>query len=106
MSIFEIPVVPGTPQQFRITFGGVERLVTLKWNSYSESWVADFADASGVNFLTGVPLVTGADLFEQFAYLDLGGQLVARGSETGHDDDAVPTFDDLGTTAHLYFATP
>jgi hypothetical protein len=45
-------------------------------------------------------LVTGADLLEQFGYLDLGGAFIVQ---TDHDIDAVPTFANLGTAGRLYF---
>jgi hypothetical protein len=47
-------------------------------------------------------MVTGADLLEQFGYLGLNFALVAQ---TDNSPDTVPTFDNLGTTGHLYAIT-
>ena len=91
------------PERFRITIGGVERQVTHRWNHFAAAWVMDVTDADGVPFLTGIPLVTGADLAGQFEYLALGGQLIVQ---TDHDPEAVPTFENLGSTGHLYLVTP
>jgi hypothetical protein len=102
MTAFEIPTQP-TPQRFTITLGGVDYRVTQKWNKVISCWAIDIADSGDVPILSGVPLVTGADLLEQFTYLGIGGQLVAQ---TDHDADAVPTFDNLGSTGHLYFVLP
>lgn len=99
---FEIPTQP-SPQKFTITLGGVDYRVTQKWNVYSNCWVLDFADSSGTSLLSGVPVVTGTDLLEQFEYMDIGGQLIIQ---TDHDTDAVPTFANLGSTGHVYFVVP
>ncbi len=99
---FEIPTQP-TPQRFTITLAGVDYRITQRWNTFSSCWVIDIADAGDTPIVSGIPLVTGADLLESFAYLDIGGQLIVQ---TDHDTDAVPTFDNLGSTGHLYFVTP
>lgn len=77
--------------------------LTLKWNQNSQCWILDITDVNSIPILTGIPLVTGADLLEQFEYLGIGGQLIAQ---TDNNIDAVPTFDNLGSTGHLYFVVP
>jgi hypothetical protein len=101
MQAFEIPTTP-TPQEFAITLGGVQYRVTLKWNVASNAWVIDFADTNGVPILAGVPLVTGVDLLEPYAYLNFGGKLYAL---TDNDADAPPTFVNLGVAGRLYWVT-
>jgi hypothetical protein len=96
---FEIPLQSG-PQILSITLSGVAYQLTVWWNNQCQSWMVDIADTNGNPILTGIPLVTGADLLEQFAYLDFGGQLVCQ---TQNDPDAVPTFANLGTTGNLYW---
>lgn len=97
---FEIPL-QSVPQVFSVTLAGVTYQVTLLWRD-PNGWVIDIADVSGTLILAGIPLVTGADLLEQFGYLNLGGKLFCS---TDHDQDAPPGFDNLGSTAHLYFTT-
>ena len=99
---FEIPL-RNTPERFRVTLGGVEREIRTRWNVPAGCWVIDINESDGTPFLTGIPLVTGADLLEQFSDLEFGGQLIVQ---TDHDTDAVPTFDNLGTLGHLYFVVP
>lgn len=77
--------------------------MTIKWNPPAACWVADLSDENGNAIISGVALVTGADLLEQFGYLRFGGQLVVQ---TDHDTDAVPTFTNLGTEGHFYFLSP
>jgi hypothetical protein len=77
--------------------------IKLAWNPPLNCWVADLLDATDSAILQGVPLVTGANLLEQFSYLGLGGQLLVQ---TEGDVDAVPTFENLGSEGRLYFATP
>jgi hypothetical protein len=53
--------------------------------------------------LSGVPIITGADLLAQYAYMNFGGQLRAQ---TDGNLTAVPTYENLGNAGHLYFVTP
>lgn len=73
------------------------------WNTKANCWVVDLLDVDSVPILQGMSVITGADLLEQFAYLGLGGQLI---SQTDHDTDAVPTFENLGTSGRVFFLTP
>lgn len=99
MAAFEIPLDP-TPQTFTITLGGTEYRLTVKWNNVSACWVLDIASTLGETIIAGIPLVTGADLLEQYKYLGIKGQLIVQ---TDNSLDAVPTFDNLGINGHLYF---
>lgn len=101
MAYYEIPLSP-KPQTFSVALGGVTYQMTLKWNWVSSCWVLDIADASGNAIVNGLPLVTGGDLLDQYAHLGFSGRLIVQ---TDNDPDAVPTFDDLGSTGHLYFLT-
>lgn len=75
----------------------------LKWNTPANCWVVDMSTDDGNPVARGIPLVTGANLLEQYGYLGLGGQMFAQ---TDNNVDAVPTFANLGTTGHFYFTTP
>ncbi|VXB25340.1 conserved hypothetical protein [Burkholderia sp. 8Y] len=101
MTAYEIPL-SAKPQTFSIPLGGVTYKMTLRWNVPAEAWMLDVADASGSAMVGSIPLVTGVDLLGQYAYLGFAGQLVVQ---TDNDPAAVPTFDNLGTTGHLYFIT-
>lgn len=96
---YEIPLSP-EPQTFQIALAGVTYTLTLKWNVPANCWVLDIEDQDGIQMISGIPLVTGSDLLEQYAYLGFGGTLTA---ETDHDTCAPPTYDNLGTTGHVYF---
>jgi len=50
--------------------------------------------------LTGVPLLTGANLLEQYPQLGINGALVVV-TDNGAPDD--PTKTNLGTSSHLAF---
>lgn len=75
----------------------------MKWCPAAACWIADLTDVNGNAIVLGVPLVTGADLLEQFGYLRLGGQLIVQ---TDNDLDAVPSFTSLGKEGHFYFLSP
>jgi hypothetical protein len=64
------------------------------------SWVLDIADDIGNPILSGIPLVTGANLLSQYGYLGFGGGLYVM---TTSDPDAVPTFENLGDDGLLYW---
>ncbi|VFR31931.1 probable bacteriophage protein STY1063 [plant metagenome] len=98
MAVYEIPLSP-TPQRFSILLGGTSYQLTLR---YREGWFLDVADATGTPMLSGVPLVTGIDLLGQHRHLGFAGALRVQGA--AHPDD-VPTFDDLGVGAKLYWVT-
>jgi hypothetical protein len=95
---YEIPLTP-EPQSFQIALVGVTYSMTVVWNTVNASWMIDIADASGNPILSGIPMVTGADLLQQFAYLGFNFRLVCQ---TDNAPNVVPTFADLGATGHLY----
>lgn len=100
MATWEIPLSP-EPQRLAITLAGVAYVLTVRWRDADQGgWVLDIADGQSVPILAGVPLVTGADLLAQYAHLGFAGELIVQ---TDHDLDAVPTFENLGDTSHLYF---
>lgn len=96
---WEIPLTP-KPQTMQIFLAGVQYQLTFKWCAPAACWVVDFATADGTPVLSGVALVTGVNLLDQFAYLVFSGGLVAQ---TDHDADAVPTYENLGETGRAYF---
>ena len=99
---YEIPLSP-QPQTFNISLAGVTYGFLVTWNVVNASWMINISDSTGNPILSGIPMVTGADLLEQYSYLSFGFQLVAQ---TDNAPDVVPTFADLGTTGHLYAITP
>lgn len=113
---YEIPL-SGSPQRFAISLpmesslpGGAQGSYVMTFNYRDAApemaggcgWTIDLFDASGGPILCGVPLVTGADLLGQYAYLNLGGHLIVRSEGI---PDAVPTFDNLGSGGHLFWVT-
>lgn len=102
MTPFEIPL-QSTPQKLSIALGDTTYVLTITWNPPSQCWILSIADANNVPVAEGIALVTGADLLEQLDYLGFTGALIV---ETDHDIDALPTFENLGSTSHVYFVTP
>lgn len=97
---YEIPLSPNA-QTFQIPLAGVTYSMTIKWNWTNASWILDIADASGNPLISGIPLVTGADLLEQYGYVGIGGSLYVQ---TDNEPNVVPGYSDLGITGHVYFA--
>lgn len=97
--VVEIPLKP-TPQQLGVTLNSVDYKMNVVWNEQNQSWVMDIMDSSGSAIASGLPLVTANDLLEQLAYLGINGQMIVQ---TDFNTMAVPTFENLGDTGHLYF---
>jgi hypothetical protein len=100
MTVYEVPLSP-TPQTFGISLGGINYQMTIYW-VVGCGWVLNIADQSNAPIVNGIPLVTGADLLAQYAYLGFTGSLVVQ---TDHAADATPTFDNLGVTSHLFYVS-
>lgn len=100
VQVFDIPLKIGTPQTFLVTFGGVDYRFTLQWRDAGDGWILDIGDSGNAPLICGIPLVTGANLLEQFSDIDLGGELWVVTDAT---PSAVPTFASIGDTSHLRF---
>ena len=95
---YEIPL-DSDLQTFQVSLNGTTYQIRLLWNYFEGGWFIDLQDTSGNAIIGSMPLVTGADLLEQFAYENFGVHLVVQ---TDHDVFAVPTYDNIGVTSHLY----
>jgi hypothetical protein len=96
---YEIPLIP-SPQEFQISLNNVSYQVRIIWNWVMQTWVMDMYDVQGNAVLLGNPLVTGANLWEQFTYLGFPGRLEVQSDQ---DTLAPPTFSNLGLNSHLYY---
>lgn len=101
-SVYEIPLTPAA-QTFAITLAANSYVLTFKWNTVNVSWVMDIADVNNNPIISGIPLITGANLLEQYDYLEIGGALYCQ---TDNSPLAVPTYENLGVNGHLYFEAP
>jgi hypothetical protein len=101
-TFFQVPL-QAAPQRLTITLAGVQYTLTLQYrNTVEGGWILDIGDSNNNPIVQGIPLVTGADLLAQYAYLGFGGQLRVQ---TTSNPDAVPTFENLGTDGLLWFVT-
>jgi len=100
MTAYLIPL-SGEPETFCVTLAGVEYQFTLRWCDAAQGgWLLDIAlPDDGGDVLSGLALITGADLLEPHGHLGLGGKLVVW-SETS---DLAPDQETLGTDVQLYF---
>lgn len=101
MTVLNEIVLQPINQIFPVQLNGVTYNMRMLWNSADEGgWTLDIADADMKLLVCGVPLVAGANLLEQYKYLDIGVELFC-----GTDGDHLipPTHDNIGSTAHLYW---
>lgn len=105
----EIPTSPGEPFSEQILILDFTYTLRFAWNTRANCWVVEFWDAgNNRRILCGVPLVTGADLLEQFAHLALAAHAIMTVMTIGPalSPDTVPSFTNLGIDAHVYLTTP
>ncbi|WP_315313138.1 phage baseplate plug protein [Pantoea vagans] len=100
MQANEIPLSPDN-QQFTTAINGVNYSILTLWRD-DAGWIIDLLDSSGKAIVTGIPLVTGANLLAQFAYLNLGFGLAVVCDDPAMD---YPTKTDLGIRSHLLAVT-
>jgi hypothetical protein len=105
----EIPTSHSRPFSERVTLQGITYTLVFRWNTVASVWTVDFNGDDGVTpILRGIPLLTGCDLLEQFAYLPLGAHLILTVMTIGPglSPDTVPGFNNLGLDGHLYATMP
>lgn len=102
MNVFEIPL-SGASTTFQTTILNIVYTFTIQWRDAAGLWYLDIADASGNPIISGIPLITGANLLEQYAHLGFGFQLWVQSDV---NPDVLPTYKNLGTSSHLYAVTP
>ena len=98
MHVNEILLTPNN-QQFRIQLASTTYTLKVIWRDVA-GWILDVADSGGVAMLTGVPLVPGVNLLEQFPELGINGAFVTL-CDNGSPE--YPTKTNLGTFSHLVF---
>lgn len=99
MAIQEIPLTADN-QQFSIIIAGATYRISIIWRE--TCWVMDMFNDRSEPLISGVPLVTGADLMAQYEYMGLGFKMAVV-----CDDEAqeYPTKIDLGSRSHLLVST-
>src|SRR5690606_9555140 len=92
-----------TPQNVTVRLMDVEYRFHLRYRDAPQGgWTLDIFNLNGAPLLAGIPLITGANLLEQYSDLDLGGGLWVY---SGMLTEPVPDFDDLGQSIKLYFGS-
>jgi len=98
MNISEIPLSADN-QQFAITISGAAYRIRLVWRD--SFWCLDLLYSDQTPIALSLPLITGADLLGQHAYLGLRFSLYVGTDVAGRE----PTKTDLGFYSHLYIVT-
>jgi hypothetical protein len=99
---FDIPLTPKN-QFLSVILNGVDYHMRLIFNQTTDEnacWILDINDANDNPIVCGIPLVTGVDLLEQYAYLGIGVSLFCF---TDGNSNAIPTATNLGVSSHVRF---
>jgi hypothetical protein len=97
---YKIPFTP-QPERIEISLGGLFYILKTYWNTPMGCWILDIYDDVEKPMVRGIPIVTGADLLQQFEYLGFGGMLLVWSTEGPWH--AIPGFDTLGTNSNMYY---
>lgn len=101
-NFYKIPL-KGGPERFKITLGGTDYWLQLTYKNVEQGgWVLNISNSTGSPIVNGIPLVTGVDLLAQYPHLGFAGRLWVQ---TDYSADAVPTFENLGTSTKLLWVT-
>jgi len=105
-TIWEVPLTPRA-QVIRVDIGNTFYTLNFRWNRVNSTWIMDISDSLNNPLSMGIPLVTGADLLGQFRYLGIGGgvPMITMTIAVGHSPDEIPTYENLGIDAHLFYKT-
>ncbi|WP_248468112.1 phage baseplate plug family protein [Providencia rettgeri] len=95
MDILEIPL-SNKNQEFDIQLGNKTYHLRVTFREYC-GWVLDIMTQSKEEIISGIPLVHGVDIFEQYQYLGFNGKLIF------HCNEAESEFYNLGNSNKLYF---
>lgn len=102
-AVQEFPLRPEA-QRMTIALGEIEYQFRFGWADSTEGgWFIDIADATGNALINGLPLTAGEDVLQQFAYLNIGGEIRI---ETDGNVLFEPTYDNLGSNGKVFFITP
>ena len=95
---FDILLANGVYYHFRLIFRDAPN-----GQEQDGGWILDISDTQGNPIIMGIPLVTGADLLAQYAYLNIPGKLWIA---TKGDPSTPPTYTTLGVTSLLIYEFP
>jgi uncharacterized protein DUF6983 len=95
-----IPLVAQN-QRLSVQLAGTTYNLETRWNIQANCWVLWISDVDSNPLAGPIALVSGADLLEQFEYLDIGGSLFVY--DSAGPPGTNPTFTSLGVTSNLYF---
>jgi hypothetical protein len=102
---YVIPLTPSQNSTFAIFINGVQYILAFQYANAIDGdgvqeagWQLDLMDQNNSPLILGIPLVTGANLLAQFAYLGLGFAMFCY---TAGNPSAPPTFNNLGGAAQV-----
>lgn len=98
IEITEIPLKKNN-QEMNILLSGTVYHLIIKHNEYC-GWVLDVMSQAKTPILTGIPIVYGVDILEQYQYIGINGVLVFYCD----DPESEKEQSELGRKNRIYFA--
>lgn len=97
--LYKIPLT-SVQQELDIDLGDATYHLRFTYNKIAGAWYLDVYDADGNPLVLGTPLVTGANILDQYLYKGFGGILTLY---TDGDADHMPSLDELGEHTKVYW---
>jgi hypothetical protein len=102
MPVYNIPLT-NKNQRVQTSLLGVTYILVVRWNALANLWYLDINDVNNESVLNGIPMTAGVNLLKQFAYLGIGGALVAQNV---NNPNLPIGYEDLGQTGFILFIVP
>ncbi len=100
MATVEIPLSADN-QIFTLRLGGHQFRLRVVYRDEA-GWILDLLETDNSAIISGIPLVTGVDLFAPYTHLGIAGGLYVVSDDEAQE---YPTKINLGYQSHLYFVT-
>lgn len=97
--LYKIPL-NSVQQLLDIDLSGVTYRLRFTYNKWARAWFLDIWDKDSQPLVLGTPLITGANILDQYLYKGFKGVLTLY---TAGNPDLVPSLDQLGSLSKLYW---
>lgn len=105
MIFYLVPTQQNLPwYRFATTLSNVQYTLRLRFNTRSQRWIMDIADAANTDILTGLPVLLGRDVNGQYVLAALPPGKFFATDDTGQAEQ--PTLQSFGLSHSLFYADP
>lgn len=100
MAVYRLPINNSVQQVFDVDLGDKSYTLRFQYNKQAGAWFLDVSEQDGAALVQGLPLVSGANILDQYLYKGFGGVLVLY---TDGEPDHMPNLNELGEWTSVYY---